>query len=542
VRRTDDDYSIYCSNYACGPDSFTLHFYRYIMEGRPYVMIETDGHTGDAGTKTRIEAFLYCVENNQKLSKTARAKRPRNRLGDLDRDRSEWLEVRDRDDLFLIPPMGGSSHALAAVLRSDGFRAEVLPMATREILERGHRYTSGKECVPLTLVLGSLLDRIERNGNDDEHFAVLMPTSCGPCRFGVYNLFHKMILERIGWKDRVRVTSPNDEDYFAGLSTDLSMRMWIGTVAADVLVAALHHVRPSEREPGAAQEVFDRQFAELMKVLERPSMRSLSAALREVTRGIFGVRDLIRRAASEFVRVNDFRKKLPTVGVVGEIYVRLNPFANDGVLERLEKLGVRTRLAPSYEWLEYTAWLRKFRMDQGRPAPGDSRWGSWFTDALQNRVTDALYTEMGRALRWGSRTKMGNIGAAGKQYVDPNLHGEAILTVGTSLHEYLNGEIDGVISVGPLECMPNKIAESHFQRTESDYGLPSLTLSLNGDPVDPQIIEAFVFEVKEHLGRLASTARPEAPSEKTSFADILWRTSGYLVTSALGLTLPTRSR
>jgi predicted nucleotide-binding protein (sugar kinase/HSP70/actin superfamily) len=34
VRRTPGVYALYCSNYSCGPDSFTLHFAAHVMEGK----------------------------------------------------------------------------------------------------------------------------------------------------------------------------------------------------------------------------------------------------------------------------------------------------------------------------------------------------------------------------------------------------------------------------------------------------------------------------------------------------------------------------
>ena len=64
LRRTPGVYSIFCSNYSCGPDSFNLHFFAHLMDCKPYAVIETDGHSGDAGTKTRIEAFLHCVRQD----------------------------------------------------------------------------------------------------------------------------------------------------------------------------------------------------------------------------------------------------------------------------------------------------------------------------------------------------------------------------------------------------------------------------------------------------------------------------------------------
>ena len=64
---------VFCSNYSCGPDSFNLHFFAYVMENKPFAIIETDGHSGDAGTKTRIEAFLYCVDEDRTASAASRA-------------------------------------------------------------------------------------------------------------------------------------------------------------------------------------------------------------------------------------------------------------------------------------------------------------------------------------------------------------------------------------------------------------------------------------------------------------------------------------
>jgi predicted CoA-substrate-specific enzyme activase len=50
--------AIYLTNFACGPDSFLLSFFRQFMRGKPFLEIEIDEHTGDAGVVTRCEAFF----------------------------------------------------------------------------------------------------------------------------------------------------------------------------------------------------------------------------------------------------------------------------------------------------------------------------------------------------------------------------------------------------------------------------------------------------------------------------------------------------
>ena len=54
--------------------------------------------------------------------------------------------------------------------------------------------------------------------------------------------------------------------------------------------------------------------------------------------------------------------------------------------------------------------------------------------------------------------------------------------------------------------MPNKIAEAQFFHVAEQEGLLSLTLSLNGEPVAPDVLDNFAFEVHERFRRRAGAA------------------------------------
>jgi predicted nucleotide-binding protein (sugar kinase/HSP70/actin superfamily) len=226
-----------------------------------------------------------------------------------------------------------------------------LPLSTREDVRAGRRYTSGKECVPAILTLGTLLNQLGRGEGSNEPVSLLMPTAHGPCRFGVYHALHKIALERAGLSERVSLIIPDDSDYFQGMSVEFSAKLWIGFAAHDLLEMMLLDVRPVERRKGAAKEVFQKYFAELLACMEQPPRgRALTMAL-ELAGGMWGARRIIERAAKDFAVVKDAERHVPTVGVVGEIYVRLDPFANDFLIDKLEDRGLRVRFAPFIEWL-----------------------------------------------------------------------------------------------------------------------------------------------------------------------------------------------
>lgn len=500
VRRAPGRYAVYCSNYACGPDSFLLHFYAHQMEGRPYAIIETDGHAGDAGTKTRIEAFLHCARGDAKAH-TPATRPPRN-FRDMEGDGSGLDEIRQRGETVLIPRMGVSAGVLAACLRGAGIPAERLPVPDRDALERGRRHTSGKECLPMIVTLGSLLQRLDRETDPARRFSFMMPTARGPCRFGAYNLLHRIVLTRLGHADRVRLWSPADANYFDGLPAGFDALVFGGFMAGDLLLEALYHTRPAERVKGAAQAAYAASRAELLALLEREAANDLStvgAVWRSAAGDGFGLPDLLRRAAARFERVPTDDVRRPTVLLVGEIYVRCDPFASDFIVDKLEARGLRVRFAPFNEWIEYTDFDNATNHGEGSP-------GKRIANAVRGRIQDRLYRTIAEPLGWPDRTTVRQSLAAAEGYLKSTLSGEAVLTVGGPVHEWRAGLIDGVVSVGPHECMPTKLAEAQFHHAAEREGLLSLTVPLNGDPVDPEILDAFAFAVRAKAGRVPAAS------------------------------------
>ena len=511
IRRTPGVYSLFASNYSCGPDSFNIHFFAYVMEGKPFAIIETDGHSGDAGTKTRVEAFLYCVHEDKKRDEAERA--PGRDIVALDSKSDGVKDIRRQDAIVLVPRMGPGNEALAAALRGVGLRAEALPMPDQETLELGRRHTSGKECFPMVITLGSLIKRVLYEADLRQRFSFFMPTANGPCRFGSYATLDRIVIERLGWKDRVSLWAPIDEDYFESVPDGFAALVYAALCASDVLLESLYHARPAERQEGEANRIWRYYMDELNALVERRAAGNLSAAstLAEVASGqIYGVVDLLRRASKAFAEIMDDRD-MPEVLVVGEIYVRSDSFSNNFVIDKLEARGIRCRFAAMNEWLEYTDYQDTVK----------KKIPEYVKAYLQASIQHQVYMASALIMGWPKRTTVQDQLLAAKPYIREQLSGEAVLTVGGPIHEWRAGHIDGVVSVGPLECMPNKIAEAHFFHVAEREGLQALTLYLNGDPVDPEILDNFAYEMHaQHRRRKMGFSLPPPPPKKRA---PIWR-------------------
>jgi hypothetical protein len=151
-------------------------------------------------------------------------------------------------------------------------------------------------------------------------------------------------------------------------------------------------------------------------------------------------------------------------------------------------------------------------------ATHDNPWGGFgaaLSHRMKARIRSAACAAVDATLGWPSRPTAEEILNAAAPYMRDALRGEAVLTLGGPLLAWRQGHVDGVVCAGPHECMPNKIAESQFFHIAEDEGLVSLTLPLNGDPMDAAVLDNFAFEVHSRFRR-SREVREEAGRSQTA--------------------------
>jgi len=483
IRRDDRMFAIYLSNFSCGPDSFLQSFFTEIMRPKPALMLELDEHSADAGLVTRLEAFFESLKRY----------RPVQTLTASVRCGSQMQTVR-RDQTLYIPYIGDVSHGFAAAFRAYGQPAQSLPIADEQTLRCGRRHTTGKECLPCAITVGEMLRTLERP--HDSPPAFVMPGGCGPCRFGMYNCLQRQVLAHTGHGD-IQVLSPNqDNDFYKEFAqtlkkcsvTALMKTFWKGAVGADLLHKALLRVRPYAKNPAAVEALHRRLLEQWCNLIEqRQPMRELTA--------------FMEQAAGQLAAVpSDRTQPRPRIGVLGEIYVRSNPFSNSDVIRRLESLGAACELTGFSEWIYYVNAANIAN------AKRKGQWRIWLRTCLQNAVQRAIEKRLAAPLErhFGTLAEepIADLLAAARPYIDPAFEGEAVLSVGKTVEFFRHG-YDGVVNVMPFSCMPSTIVCTQTQRLTADCGgMPILNLSFDGqeDPSLTTRLEAFVEQLRRRRG------------------------------------------
>src|SRR4051812_46321015 len=226
-----------------------------------------------------------------------------------------------------IPPMAaGSARAFASAFRAIGLDAEPTPPSDHRTRELGARYTSGDECYPAKVTVGDFMKVLEQPGVDPSRVACFMPTAQGPCRFGQYAPYLRQVLNSNGY-DAVEILSPSSQNAYDGLgelAKPFVRTGWRALLCADLLEKMLLINRPYEERRGDADSVYEDCLADLCRTLEETPVEpgGQLAALR---------RSMVR-SHDRFAKLAARKRDLPLIGIVGEIFCRLNTFSNENLV------------------------------------------------------------------------------------------------------------------------------------------------------------------------------------------------------------------
>jgi predicted nucleotide-binding protein (sugar kinase/HSP70/actin superfamily) len=398
--------------------------------------------------------------------------------------------------IVYLPRMSDHAFGLAAAFNACGLDAEVMDRPDVESVKLGRRFVSGKECYPCAITTGDMVRKVMSGGFDPERSVFFMPSGAGPCRFGQYNVLHRLVLDEIGLPN-VPIYAPNqDESFYRELGMvgkDFSKQAWKGIIAIELLLKCLHETRPYEINPGETDRLYNEYLSKVGKTLQNGN-GTMPQFLSEA-----------RRSFSEISRSSEEK---PLIGIIGEIFVRHNTFANENIIRKIEALGGRVWLAPVEEWIYYVnlIGLRKSLVRiKNRGLSGKAVkdiLSTMITKHVQHKIEHEFSKPFEGYLKTLREPTTKEILKNASPYLHDSFEGEAILSMGKSVDFVKNGA-SGIISAMPFGCMPGTIVGALLKGLKQDKGIPCLSVAYDGVEAtcsDIQL-EAFMHQANEYNSR-----------------------------------------
>jgi predicted nucleotide-binding protein (sugar kinase/HSP70/actin superfamily) len=421
--------------------------------------------------------------------------------------------------LVLIPEMcRAASHLLAAALRSFGIKTLVLK--TYRGLDLGREYTSGKECYPCQVTMGDILYFVQEEkkrlgcGFTPENYAYFMPESDGPCRFGMYNKYQRLVLDSFPGLNKLKISSlsPRGNYSVEGILKkekvrDFKKTVYLSIVVADILKRLLWRIRPYERHPGAA-DIFFEQSRHIM----------------ENTFETHGAGKKYRLILNKLKKIIQWGKELidpaiprkPRIGIVGEIFLRMHTHANQDLIRILEKYGAEVVCASTAEWINFISYIEKRSAGKRLRLNLKQRLYTCVKTELKKFLgcgTDLLYKEFKQRhvyrqvfslLDLAEDHKISHLEQIlmEKDVFSFDIDTEACLSIAGIL-AYASHGYSGVVNVYPFTCMPGMTTSAIVRPLLAEMGLPYLDAPYDASiqPGREAAIRTFMYQAARRRKR-----------------------------------------
>ncbi|MDO8715648.1 MAG: acyl-CoA dehydratase activase-related protein [Dehalococcoidales bacterium] len=409
------DAIILVSAFGCGPDSLMMELLQRAarQHDRPFLNLVLDEHTAGTGLVTRLEAFIDMI-NRVKQNRF----KPENTY--LPRKEQKTYRI----GAFCGPNFGHLSVAVRTTAEMLNVRL-IMPPVTKHTLSLGSRYSPEFACLPFKVMLGTFIEALNLGAD-----TLWMLTSFNACRVGYYSKVQERILRDLGYDFqflRFHSSKRGLKGVLEEIKRVANEASWPTIISAyrlgtaklktmDDIERKVQKLRAVEMEKGAS----DRVYRQAIKAIDESS-------------NISCLKNVARESLNRLGRVPcDSRVKPIKVGIVGEIFVIMEPFINMNLEVELGKLGVEVRRTRSNFFSEYT------------------KFGSF----------NVLNEEKKKLKKFAY------------PYLEHDVGGHCLESIGEKV--YLTGKYDGIIHLVPFTCMPEAIARSIMLSTREDIPVLSI--------------------------------------------------------------------
>lgn len=347
-----------------------------------------------------------------------------------------------------FPHMGNIYLAAKALFDGLGVDYIIPPKNNKKSLEIGSLYSPEEICLPFKIMIGNYIQAIEKGAD-----TIVLPGSCGPCRFGEYCEMQMMLLKRLGYNlDFIVIDAPTDigimELYrrlkkissISNKSRNTKLKSIFDAIKVmnliDEIEASAHNFAGYEKISGECKSILNNCKKDAINCNSPKEMIDVLMNYKE---------------KANHISLNINKNPLK-IAIIGEIYTVIEPFANLYIEDKLMDFGVSTKrmLTPSW-WVKNTALL---------PIKLNSL----------------------------------NIKKSSKKYLSLNIGGHARECIGEAVLAEKDG-FDGAIQIFPMGCMPEIVSKSILPKISKDNDFPIMTLvvdEMTGDAGYVTRIEAFI--------------------------------------------------
>ena len=490
VSRQENLELVQLNSFGCGPDSIASDQAQEILERRnkTYTMIKIDEACNLGAVRIRLRSLIAAMESRKTgLSHEASA------MPLFTAPPIFTKEMRGR--YTIIAPQMAPIHfeLIQEALKSEGYQMAVLPAAGKADIEEGLKYVNNDSCYPSIIIIGQILRSLQTGTYDKDSTAILMSQTSGPCRYSNYVPLIKKALNAAGF-GQIPVIALNMADIRRNpgfrVTVSFARKVTMAIVYGDLLMKVLLKVRPYEMMPGTSNSLFS-LWMERCKCLLRSGDHT-------------AFRESLRMIVTDFEKVTVHEQKKPRVGLVGEIFVKYHPTANNNMVAFIEEAGAEMVIPGLMEFFLYCAYGGESNYRYLAGSRAKRAMSGFFIKYIEH-----YHNDMRRALNGSKRFKIpaaiDELAEKTESILSPcNRSGEGWLLT-AEMVDLIEEGANNIICMQPFACLPNHIAGKGMIKALKERYPDTNVVTVDYDPGSSEVnqinrVTLMLEKAKERMG------------------------------------------
>lgn len=371
---------------------------------------------------------------------------------------------------ILIPDMLPIHFGLIMeIFRINGYKMELLTTSHRNVVDEGLKNVHNDTCYPALLVIGQFMDALKSGKYDPDKTALMISQTGGGCRAS--NYIHLLRKALDADYPQIPVLSIN----FSGLEKDsgfqitakMFLQMLYAVLYGDMMMSLYNQCRAYEVNFGDSKKVLDKWQGIIAGLFRKG--------------GFMKTKKYYRAMMKDFSAIERTKEKKIRVGIVGEIYVKYSPLANNHLEDFLISEGCEP-VVPAF--LDFCMYCAVNTVNDGKIYNFSNKTTKIFTIAykliykLQRQMID-VYKEQGEFDPPHDFEEL-------RAYADKYMHqgvkmGEGWL-IPAEMAALAHGGVENIICTQPFGCLPNHIVAKGMSRVIKEAFPSANIVAVDYDP------------------------------------------------------------
>ncbi|MCI6988840.1 MAG: 2-hydroxyacyl-CoA dehydratase [Campylobacter sp.] len=372
---------------------------------------------------------------------------------------------------ILIPTMIEPHFSiLLKVIQNEGYNAVLLENDRENIIEEGLKAVHNDMCYPALLVIGQFMNSLKSGKFDTHKVALLISQTGGGCRASNYiNLLRKAL--EYADMSYIPVVSLNfsslDDNAFV-LSKKALFKSFAAVYYGDMIMCLYNQCKPYEKIPNQTDEAYQ-------KCVEFITSKVPNSE-------IFRLKKNYKFILNEFKKIELKGEKKVKVGIVGEIYLKYSPLANNNLNHYLIKEGAEPVNTGLMDFALTSVYDAIYDKEIYGRVKSKTRY---YASILIAKILEKLQNDMIKLISsYGFRapTPFKEVRKAADGYISHGVKmGEGWLLT-AEMVEFMQQNITSVVCAQPFGCLPNHIIARGMVRKIKDNFPHANIATIDYDP------------------------------------------------------------